>query len=65
MNTLAKKLLKAERRELLKFLRFRLRESDRATRAAAKAKDYGTAQLCEGLAQAYEFTILHVEGLGR
>lgn len=52
-------------KELLKWLHKRLRESEQARNTAARKRDYGEAQLCEGIAQAYAFTILHVELMKR
>ena len=50
-----------DRKELLKWLRSRLKDTEGARDRHADEGEYGEAQLCEGIAQAYAFTILHVE----
>jgi hypothetical protein len=49
-----------DKKELLKWLRGRLRDTERARDAKANDHEYGDALLCEGIAQAYAFTILHI-----
>jgi hypothetical protein len=61
MDNFAAGIIREREAELLKWLRWRLRETEWAKRAAARECNYGEAQLCEGIAQAYAFTILHVE----
>ena len=61
MDDIAAKIIRRREAELLKWLRWRLRETEQDTRAAAQRKHYGEAQLREGIAQAYAFTILHFE----
>jgi hypothetical protein len=50
-----------DRKALLKWLRGQLRDTLSARNRAAKLREYGEAQLADGIAQAYEFTILYVE----
>lgn len=52
-------------RELLKWLRARFKDTEAARKRYASAGQYGDAQLAEGIAQAYAYTILHVERLIR
>lgn len=48
-------------KEILKWLRERLRDVEKRTREMAKMKDYAEAHYSSGLAAAYAYTILHVE----
>jgi hypothetical protein len=61
MDDFAAGIIREREAELLKWLRWRLCETEQAKRAAVQKKDYGEAQFCEGIAQAYAFTILHFE----
>jgi hypothetical protein len=54
-------LLPSVRTELLRWLKQRQRESERAAKKAAAQEDYGDAQLALGHAEAYAFVILHLE----
>lgn len=46
---------------LLQWLRIRQREAERSRDAAARNKQYGEAQLREGIASAYAYTIEHLK----
>ena len=61
MNNLAHVVLKENVKDLLKWLRRRLRETERYMREKVKEGDLGEATAAKGCAEAYDFTILQVE----
>ena len=52
-------------KELLKWLRANFRDAEASRKKAASEGRYGDAQIAEGLAQAYAYTIMHVKRLVR
>lgn len=53
--------MSAQKRELLKWLRGRYREAEARLRSDLDCREYGEAQLDEGMIQAYEYVIIHVK----
>jgi hypothetical protein len=49
-------------KELLRWLKRQQRSAEQHRDEKAKNREFGDAQLAEGIAQAYAFTILHVRG---
>jgi hypothetical protein len=54
-------MMTKEERKIAQWMRKRMLDAERAMRVYARDGFYGDAQLTKGHAEAYAFTILHIE----